>query len=65
MTHYAPNMSANLEDPAVATVLVKVNLTPIPKKGSTKQCSNHKTMHSSPMLVSSCLKFFILGLSTM
>ena len=37
-------MSANLEDPAVATGLEKVNLIPIPKKGSTKECANHQTI---------------------
>ena len=31
------------EDPAVATGLEKVNLIPIPKKGSTKECANHQT----------------------
>ena len=36
-------MLANLEDPAVATGLEKVNLIPIPKKGSTKECANHQT----------------------
>ena len=38
-------MSANLEDPAGATGLEKVNpLTPILKKGSTKECANHQTI---------------------
>ena len=37
-------MLANLEDPAVATGLEKVNLIPIPKKGSTKECANHQTI---------------------
>ena len=36
-------MSANLEGPAVVTGLEKVNLHPIPKKGSTKECANHWT----------------------
>ena len=36
-------MSANLEDPAVATGLEKV-LIPIPNKGTTKECPNHWTM---------------------
>ena len=36
-------MSANLEDPAVATGLEKV-LIPISKKGSTKECANHQTI---------------------
>ena len=39
---FAFNMSANLEDPAVATGLEKV-LIPISKKGSTKECANHRT----------------------
>ena len=33
MTHYAPNMSANLEDPAVATVLEKANPHPSSQEG--------------------------------
>ena len=37
-------MLANLEDPAVATGLEKVNLIPIPKKGSTKEGANHQTV---------------------
>ena len=36
-------MSANLEDPAVATGLEKVNSHPNPKKGRTKECANHQT----------------------
>ena len=36
-------MSANLEDPAVATGLEKSILIPIPKKGSTKERSKHQT----------------------
>ena len=37
-------MLANLEDPAAATGLEKVSLHPVPKKGSTKECSNHWTI---------------------
>ena len=38
-------MLANLEDPAGATGLEKVNpLTPILKKSSTKECANHQTI---------------------
>ena len=37
-------MSANLENPAVATGLEKVNLLPNSKKGSTKECSIHQTI---------------------
>ena len=36
-------MTANLEDPAVATGLDKSILIPIPKKGSTKERSKHQT----------------------
>ena len=35
------NMSANLEDPAVAVDWKRSLLIPIPKKGSTKECANH------------------------
>ena len=34
-----------------------------PKKGSINECSNHQTVHSSPFLVRSCLKSYILGFS--
>ena len=48
-------MLANLEDPAVATGLEKVNLIPIPKKGSTKECANHQTIalisHASKVML--------------
>ena len=47
-------MSANPEDPAVATGLEKV-LIPIPSKGSTKECPNHWTMalisHASKVML--------------
>ena len=36
-------MSAHLENPEVVTGLKKVNLYPIPKKDSTKECSDHWT----------------------
>ena len=36
-------MSANLENPAVATGLEKVSFHSIPKKGSAKECSNYHT----------------------
>ena len=36
-------MSANLEDPGVATGLEKV-LIPVPKKGSIKECANRWTV---------------------
>ena len=37
-------MSANLEDPAVATNWKTSILIPIPKKGNTKECANHRTI---------------------
>ena len=37
-------MSANLEDPAVAIGLEKVNPYLILKKDSTKECANHQTI---------------------
>ena len=37
-------MSANLENSEVATGLEKVSIHPIPKKGSTKECSNYWTI---------------------
>ena len=37
-------MSENLDDPAVATGLENANLHPVPKKGSTKECANHRTI---------------------
>ena len=37
-------MSANLENPTVATGLKKSIFIPIPKKGSTKECSNYWTI---------------------
>ena len=48
-------MSANLEDPEVATGLEKVNPYPNPKKGSTKECSDHQTIalisHASKVML--------------
>ena len=37
-------MSANLEDPAVTKDWTTSILIPIPKKGITKECSNHWTI---------------------
>ena len=37
-------MSANLEDPAVATNWKTSILIPIPKKGNTKECAKHWTV---------------------
>ena len=39
----ALNMSANLENSAVATELEKVSFIPIPKKGNHKECTNYHT----------------------
>ena len=48
-------MSANLEDPTVATGPEKVVLIPIPKKGSTTECSNYWTIllisHASKVML--------------
>ena len=48
-------MSANLEDPAVATGLEKVDPHPSSKEGSTKQCDNHWTVafisHASKVML--------------
>ena len=38
------NMSANLENPAVAIGLEKVNPRPNPQEGNTKECSSHWTI---------------------
>ena len=37
--------------------------TPIPKKGSTKECASHRTIARISMLERSCLKFSMLGFS--
>ena len=48
-------MSANLENSEVATGLEKVSIHPIPKKGSTKECSNYQTIalisHASKVML--------------
>ena len=53
----ALNMSANLEDPAVATGLEKSILIQIPKKSSTKNVLTIGQLHLSPMLERLCLNF--------
>ena len=53
----------NSEDPAVPQDWKRSILIPIPEKGSTKECSNNKTLHSSPVLVRSCLISCMLGFS--
>ena len=42
LSSVALNMSANLEGPAVAQDWKRSILIPLPKKGSTKECSNHQ-----------------------
>ena len=48
-------MSANLESPAVATDWKRPIFIPIPKKGSTKECSNYWTVaftsHASKVML--------------
>ena len=48
-------MSANLENPAVATGLEKVSFHASPKKGNAKECSNHRTIvlisHASKVML--------------
>ena len=48
-------MSINLEDPAVARRLKKSIFIPIPKNGSSKECSNHWTVtlisHASKVIL--------------
>ena len=55
-------MSANLEDPAVATGVERSVLIPILKKGSTKACANHQTIalisHVSKVMLRSCMLGF-------
>ena len=49
------NMSANLENSAVATGLEKSVFIPIPKKGNAKECSNYYTIalisHASKVML--------------
>ena len=58
-------MSAILEDPAVAKDWKRSILIPIPKKGCTKECANHRTMalisHASRVM----LKILHAGFSIM
>ena len=49
-------MLANLGDPAVATGLERSVLVPVPKKVVLKNVFTIGQLHSSPMLVRSCLK---------
>ena len=48
-------MSANLENSAVATELVKISVHLIPKKGNAKECSNYHTIalisHASKVML--------------
>ena len=43
-------MSANLENPVVATGLEKVSFYPITKKGNEKECANYQIIASKVML---------------
>ena len=59
-------MSANLEDPAVATVLEKVSTHPSFQEGQLlKNVLIIRQLYSSPMLVRLCLKSCMLGSSIM
>ena len=49
-------MSANLEDPTVTSGLERSILMPIPKKGSTKECANHRTIALIPQASKVMLK---------
>ena len=59
------NMTANLENSAVATGLERSDFIPIPKKGNAKECSNYHTIavisHASKVM----LKFSKPGFSNM
>ena len=65
MTRVALNMSADMEDPEVATGLEKVNLHSSSQKASTKQPQTIRQLHSPLMLVRSCLKSCMLVFSNM
>ena len=54
-------ISANLEDPAVATGLEKVSPHPNSQEGVPKNVLTTGQLHSSPMLVRSCLKSCLLS----
>ena len=49
-------MPANLVDPAVAQDWKRSILTPIPKKGNTKECANHWTIALIPQASKVMLK---------
>ena len=57
------NMSADMEDPEVATGLEKVNLHSSSQKASTKQPQTIRQLHLSPTVLRSCLKSCMLGFS--
>ena len=56
-------MSTNLENSAVVTGLKTSVFTPIPKKGSAKECLNYCTIALFLILVRLCSKSFKLGFS--
>ena len=55
-------MPANLEDPAVAQDWKRSILIPIPKKGSSKECANHRTIAHIPRASKVMLKILHAGL---
>ena len=61
----AVNMSANLEDPAVTTGLVKAILIQFPRRVVLKHVLAIGQLHSPLMLVRSCLKSCMLVFSNM
>ena len=58
-------MSANLEDPAVASGLEKVNPHPNSQEGEYQRMLTIGQLHSFPMLVRAWLKSWMLGFSIM
>ena len=60
----ALNMSANLENSAVATALEKVSFIPIPKKSMPKNAQPTTQLHSFHMLTKKCSKFSKLSFSS-
>ena len=55
-------MPANLEDPAVVPHWKRSILIPIPKKGSSKECANHRTIAHIPRASKVMLKILHAGL---
>ena len=57
-------MSTNLEEPAMATGRKRSIFIPIPRKGSTKECSNHGTFILTSPVSKAMLKFLHSRLPT-